>query len=1014
MKRLATLCVLAVLSLALGHNAQAQAPAETPKLKLKEEMRSTWSRSDSRFIRNWLVVGAFPGGLNHDALAVQGGEADLRPKDGMEVKRADGTGAKWHPLTAWGDGVGLEFSDGPKVDAFCYAYATVSRTKPGRALLSFGSDEGARVWLNGKLVLSRDGKRPFVSDQDQVEVEMLGGENALMVKVPQQSGPWIFSTRIIETGTVLPRTAEIYPSISGQSDSGLTIKTDNGLALSEGKVVTVEAVAAGGRIVASWTAPRGDLVTFETSNWTEGPYELRCSTLTFDGRAFTSHLAWYKGDSLAKARELAAAAAKADLSRPEGFTLKMLVDMVEDRLGSKLADAKGNPWEKIHSPLMEYDELMLEREGKQGRVRAFGFVRLAYRDEVDGSTQFCRAYLPADYDPAKKWPVVLNLHGYNPANPLYVRWWSADSRHSGHDTEFSKREGLIYLEPHGRGNTSYIGMGDSDVLRALAEAKKLFNVDEDRVYLMGSSMGGWGTWNVSTRHPDVFAAIQPIFGGSDYHAEMSEEDLARLDSLARFLSEKQSSWSMADSLLNIPIFVHHGDVDKAVNVDYSRWGVRLLQRWGYDVTYHEYPGLAHEELFDARSTVKVMDWFLDQRRNPNPLQVRLRSADLRYASAYWVKVDQMTSPLAFAIVNAELIASNLIRLDTENVTAITLSPSQALVDAKKALRIVWNGSSKEYFLKDGKIFLTTPSYAPAMLQKNDRLPGTMQDFTVTPFAVVIGTISKDPDMVEQCNQKATAVITRWREWQKQEPRVFKDTEITEADQARYSLMLIGGPEANKVTASLAEKLPLKIAADQVTIDGKVYAVKDAAVQMIYPNPLNAERYVLIAAGTSANGMFQCDLAGDELQNWDFAISDGRIPAYKQKAFGHQVRVVSGMFDYNWRASDALTCAGDKDIRVKGRQIRRPTANLSVDAKVFDAYLGHYQIEQGPAIEMVKQEQKLVAKGTGFTAEMIPLSETEFFIRDFGVFLDLVRDESGKIVGFSGYQSGNDFLVKKVD
>ena len=215
--------------------------------------------------------------------------------------------------------------------------------------------------------------------------------------------------------------------------------------------------------------------------------------------------------------------------------------MVEDRLGGKLSEAKGNPWQKIHAPLMEYEELMLERQGQTGRIRPYGFVRLAYRDDVDGSPQFCRAYLPPGYEPGKKWPLVMQLHGYNPANPVYVRWWGASDRHPGIDTEFSNHQGVIYLEAHGRGNTQYLGMGDSDVLHAIAEAKRLFSVDDDRVYLTGDSMGGWGTWNVATRHPDLFAAIAPVFGGVDYHSTMSEEDLARLIPIDRFFNEKQSS-----------------------------------------------------------------------------------------------------------------------------------------------------------------------------------------------------------------------------------------------------------------------------------------------------------------------------------------------------------------------------------------------------------------------------------------------------------------------------------------
>ena len=170
------------------------------------------------------------------------------------------------------------------------------------------------------------------------------------------------------------------------------------------------------------------------------------------------------------------------------------------------------------------------------------------------------------------------------ANPVYWDWWSADNRGYVH-RDYAGHGDVIYIEPHGRGNTQYLGMGDTDVLRCLSEAKRLFAVDEDRVYLTGDSMGGWGTWNVATRHPDLFAAIAPVFGGVDYHSELTEEQLAALDPVERFWQDKRSSWSMADSLINMPVYVHHGDADAAVNVEWSRYGVRMLQRWGYDVRY---------------------------------------------------------------------------------------------------------------------------------------------------------------------------------------------------------------------------------------------------------------------------------------------------------------------------------------------------------------------------------------------------------------------------------------------
>ncbi|MFA5264953.1 MAG: hypothetical protein WC378_14105, partial [Opitutaceae bacterium] len=94
-----------------------------------------WTRGDESFIRSWLVAGAFPGGLNEDVLAAQGGEAAIQPSDGMESKRSDGTAVKWHTFSSWSDAVGLEFSEGPKEGAVSYAFAKVMRKQAGRALL---------------------------------------------------------------------------------------------------------------------------------------------------------------------------------------------------------------------------------------------------------------------------------------------------------------------------------------------------------------------------------------------------------------------------------------------------------------------------------------------------------------------------------------------------------------------------------------------------------------------------------------------------------------------------------------------------------------------------------------------------------------------------------------------------------------------------------------------------------------------------------------------------------------
>jgi dienelactone hydrolase len=985
----------------LGVFANVGAQEAPPAPKLKDEMRQPWLRGDTDFLRQWKVAGPLKCTLEAECLGTAGAEAAARPSDGGAVQ--------WRDLKTWGDAVNFVDFEGSRDGAMGFAHATVNRANAGKALLSFGSSDGARVWVNGKRVFAWDGARSLTADENQIEVDLVAGANSVLVKLAADG---VFLLRVLETGTVLARVTEIGPSIVGFMPAGFSLNTDVNGKRADAPAVKVEVIAPGGAVMYTATAPRGEQLYIDGKAWPDGPYEARCSTRNLQGLLTVTHLAWYKGDALAKARDLAAEAAKADAAKPEGFTLKMLANMVEDRLGGKLAEAKGNPWRKIHSPLMEFDELMLERAGKPGRIRANGFVRMAWIDEVDGSPQFARAYLPTNYDPAKKWPMIIQMHGFNPGNPVYWRWWSVDNRH-GPDTEFQDHEGVIYVEPHGRGNVQYMGFADSDILRGIAEARRLFNVDEDRVYLTGDSMGGWGTWNVSTRHPELFAAIAPVFGGVDYHSQMSEEELATLAPIARFINEKQSSWSMAESLVNTPILVHHGDVDQAVNVDWSRWGVKLLQRWGYDVRYHEYPGKGHEALAVSNAVLSG-EWFLKHRRDPDPRQVRIRSAELRNAAAWWARVQQSANPQAFMLVDAEVVDRNVIRLDTDNVLDIVLTPGAALIDSAKPVRVVWNGVSHDLRVTGGALRLTSGAYRPAKLHKRPELPGSASaDFFVTPYALVIGTSSKDPDMVAACKEKAQGFIDAWKDWQKVSPRVFLDTEITGADIARYSLMLIGGPDANKVTAKLAAALPLRLSRDVVQIDGRKFEVKDAAVQMLYPNPRNAARYVMVFAGTSTKGMHFTDPNPYRRDDFDYVIIDGRVPAFKQKATRLETNVVSGSFDYNWRYASALSFPGNADIRAHGRQLGRPDRNLKLDAKILDSYVGRYQIDGGPIISVFKKEGQLMVLSDGSESGLLAENETTFYVTFFNAQIVFVRDAAGKVTGFTGYRD-NDFEGKKLD
>ena len=606
-----------------------------------------------------------------------------------------------------------------------YAFTKVKRENDGKVILSFAQNNSNKLWVNGNLVYESRNDYQAALEDNQIEVDMVKGENSILIKSVHDRWTWGFRFRIIEPDKFsLIDDFKLSPGIikTGEKDK-LIVKTDRTLNPEIQKFdVNVKVVAAGGKVVAEKNTMRGEQITFDTKEWPEGVYDICLKSHDTHGEIATAYLYWFKGDAVQKAKELISSVPK-NLRTPDDYHHKMLAEMLTQRFNFDPNKVDSSIIENLYSPLMEYEELLLDKVSKKGSVRANGFVRLTYIDPVDNTPQFCRAFLPLDYNPKQKWPLVVMLHGYNGDNPVYVKWWWIDQRHN----EVVDKYPIIYIEPHGRGNTSYLGIGDQDILRCIELAKQKFNIDDDRVYLKGESMGGGGTWNVGTRHPELFAAIAPVYGGWDYHVGMNENEIAKLTGRALFQNEASSSLAHADALLTTPVFVSHGDIDKSVDVNNSRYLVKTLQRWGYDIRYHEYPGFGHEgiEYYD-----QLIPWFLEHKRNANPTKVRVRSADLKYASAHWVKVTQLADPNSFVAAEAEVLINNTIKLSTENVLEIELTPSPTLINPKKPVKVIWNVSDiRDTKVVDGKITLRDKSYKPAPLHKTPQIAGMISDLT---------------------------------------------------------------------------------------------------------------------------------------------------------------------------------------------------------------------------------------------------------------------------------------------
>ena len=238
-----------------------------------------------------------------------------------------------------------------------------------------------------------------------------------------------------------------------------------------------------------------------------------------------------------------------------------------------------------------------------------GFETWLYR----GRLQDYAMHVPARYPSSKdKWPLLLYLHGFggNPDEAFYLPLGLVAR---------ADQEGYLVASLRGRGDRFYTAAGDLDVVEVLRDVKRHYRVDPDRVYLMGHSMGGYGTNNVSTHHPDSFAAVAPVEG--------------------------TSSQDLSDNLLNVPWFEISADEDLDFGGADAKALYDKLSAAGLDATLLIFELKIHEYSTIYDTLDELFEFFGRHRRTRNPAIVSWtrRPADdhpdlgLVYDGAYWLR-----------------------------------------------------------------------------------------------------------------------------------------------------------------------------------------------------------------------------------------------------------------------------------------------------------------------------------------------------------------------------------------
>jgi hypothetical protein len=494
-----------------------------------------------------------------------------------------------------------------------------------------------------------------------------------------------------------------------------------------------------------------------------------------------------------------------------------------------------------------------------------GLVVRGYQSKIDGSHQPYGLVIPTNYNHQGTDKVRLEIwcHGRG-ENLSEVNFLAQRRTQVG---QISPPNAIV-LHLYGRYCNANKLAGEIDLLEALKSVQGQYRIDEDRITVRGFSMGGAACWQFAVHYSDLFAAAAPGAGFSETpdFLRVFQKEIVQPTPYEKTLFHMYDCPDWCVNLSQLPTVAYSGDEDSQkqaadiMETAMAAKGLSLVHVIG-PKTKHSYHPEAAAEIERRLASIVAKG------RNRVPQEIDFVTYTLRYNHMYWVSVEGMAKHWEEARIQAKLNGAAgeqgpSISVEPKNVTDFTLSfepgwfphGPQTTVEIKiekqsfkgKAQSDL---SFKQQFHLVGTEWKQGARPATSIVKKQPGLQGPIDDAFLDSFLFVKGTGECVNQKVEKwVNAESQHAIEHWRSQFRGHARVKLDTEIKDEDIANNNLILWGDPSSNAVLKKIAGKLPIQWDAKQITVGDKTYSTDKHAAIMIYPNPLNPKKYVVLNSG----------------------------------------------------------------------------------------------------------------------------------------------------------------------
>ncbi|NQV22916.1 MAG: prolyl oligopeptidase family serine peptidase [Rhodopirellula sp.] len=548
------------------------------------------------------------------------------------------------------------------------------------------------------------------------------------------------------------------------------------------------------------------------------------------------------------------------------------------------------------------------KSGKAPWSISVGSTIRGYVSKVDQSTQPYALSLPAgmsDFKPGHRFPLHVKLHGRG-GTRNEVRFFNEHQNKQPQDGQ-----DWIQLDVFGRTDNAYRWSGETDVFEAIADVGRRYRIDSSRVTLWGFSMGGAGAWHLGVHHPSKWSSVGPGAGFVDFYEY--QQQTALRPAYQHSGLHIYDSIDYALNMFDVPVCSYGGELDAQLVAS-----TRMIERGkelGVEAKLLIGPGVGHK--FHPDTYKEFMAFHTERSREGRPRfpgrkQIRFVTWTLKYNTCEWLTIEEMIKPYAETLAEGGLDDDGVLRLTTKNIAALKIARDVAdtieLDGTSLPLRSAADGLLPEVYYErssdgwslleydDSVAFAENPD-----LNKRHNLQGPIDDAFMEPFVCVRGT---GDAWSKETQARADAALklfeVEFDKWLRGRVPVVTDDKVTADNIADSNLILFGDPGSNAILAKVVEKLPVRWTKEGFEVNGQTYDSKTHLLSMIYPNPLNPRRYVVINSGHT---MHEKDFRASN--SWlfpklgDIAVqkfADGKVNPTDATT------VWADMFNSNWQLS----------------------------------------------------------------------------------------------------------------